>query len=447
MDIQGKKIAVLGGGIAGKATMKYALTRKSSITLFDSKKESEYTHDEKIFFKNNNIHVVYNAVYFEGLECFDLVVSSPGIDPKRQDIQKAVEAGVPLYTDVTLFMEIWDGTGPIIGVTGSNGKSTVVTLFDEALRTAGVHVLMGGNIGNSPLDWLRNPKISKDAYIVLELSSYILEYFKPEHVLDIAVVISFSQNHLSRHGTLDEYARVKTLGIKPGKTKVFLGDTTEIERYIKPHINSGVDTRVITKDTAELLLEKISHMTMLGKHNKINCAIVAATLNYCNLLTEDVKKTLYEFPGLAHRIEVIGIHDGVRFINDSKSTSPDATVKALEAATEQADKNKKNIILIAGGIDKGVTYDSWEDLFKSSVKSVILLPGPAREKISQVADRSGVITTITKNQTAKGTMKEAVTIAKSQSKVGDTILLSPGAASLNLWSGFEERGEDFLATI
>jgi UDP-N-acetylmuramoylalanine--D-glutamate ligase len=306
---------------------------------------------------------------------------------------------------------------------------------------------MGGNIGNSPLDWLVQEGVPQDATIVLELSSYALEYFNDDHVLDVSIIISFSQNHLSRHRTLEEYARVKTAGILPEKTKVYLGDTEEVRHYIIPALNHRGNQEVtfVDLEKAQELIGDFHEVKMLGEHNLINIGLVTQVLQDLNLFDPKAGEGLKNYSGLAHRIEFVAEKEGIRWINDSKSTSPDATVKALEAVATPQGK----ILLVAGGVDKGVTYEPWGAYFDpEKVRSLIILPGPADQELIQIAQDHGIeVKLFEEKEDTLSLMKSVVTYAQKEAHSGDVVLLSPGAASLNLWKGFEARGDDFMQAV
>ena len=449
MELNQKQIAIIGYGVVGKAAARYVIQQGGVITVFDQQNEDSLSQEEREFLVKSKATFEGDLEQADDLTQFDMIISSPGISRYRRDIAEAEQAGVPVYTDVTLFLEQWKGSGKIIGVTGSNGKSTVVSLFETALKASGNPVLMGGNIGNSPLEWLTNLTVPQDATVVMELSSYMLEYFNDNYVLDISVIISFSQNHLSRHGILEEYARVKTAGINADKTQVYLGDTAGVRQYITPVLDSRHIQKVTFIDShkAHDLIGDTSKVQMLGDHNLLNIGLVTRVLQDLDLYDDQAAESLRGYAGLAHRIDFVTEIDGVRFINDSKSTSPDATVKALEAVIEPDSK----IVLIAGGVDKGVTYESWKTYFESgNIRSLILLPGPAEKELIQIAQENGVeveVSEIQEGQTPYELMKKAVICASEKSQLGDTVLLSPGAASLNLWSGFESRGGDFVQAV
>jgi UDP-N-acetylmuramoylalanine--D-glutamate ligase len=457
MNLSGKKVAILGYGVVGKASLKYVISQKMLITLYDNNPHESFNPEDIKFLEDSNVELNLGAGTFSGLEDFDLIISSPGIDPKKEEIKKAVSSGVKLYTDITLFLEIWNGNGPVIGVTGSNGKSTTVSLIYESLKSAGRDARLGGNIGVSPLSWLiDNEDMMYGTYIVLELSSYALEYFRENHYVDILVFTSFSENHLSRHSdSIDEYASVKCKAIREGDTKVILSiDDIMIHKYIIPLVKGNKlltvtleqnildsnhiyieDNKLIYRDDNSknnIIFPDSDKRKMKGLHNLYNISYTLGVLELLGVYAEDSIESLREYSGLPHRLQFVKEVEGVSYYNDSKSTSPDATIKALDTLGDN-----KNIVLIAGGVDKGVSYSSWSDYLNQFVKHLIILPGPAEDKLASLAEIIDVEKSVVSN------MEEAIKLSKKLSSKGDTILLSPGAASLNLWKSFEERGEEF----
>jgi len=457
MNLSGKKVAVLGYGVVGRASLKYAKQKDAFVTLYDNKVYEDFKEEDIKYLEDSKINLKLGSINFSGLENFDVIISSPGIDPKKEGIKKAVSSGVSLYTDISLFLEIWNGNGPVIGVTGSNGKSTTVSLIDEALRSEDRETRLGGNIGVSPLSWLiDNQEIMYGTYIILELSSYTLEYFKDNHYVDILVFTSFSENHLSRHNSdMEEYAAMKCNAIKKGETKIIFSiDDKLIDKYISPLIKEHdlitvtLEQNILDKNhlfmkdnslifrnkkgETEVIFSNTDNRKMRGIHNLYNIAYTMVVLELLGVSIQDAEKTIREYPGLAHRLQFVRELDGITYYNDSKSTSPDSTLKALDTVGDQ-----KNVVLIAGGVDKGVSYESWNDALHLFVKQIVILPGPAEEKLESLADIID-IETITVSD-----MNEAVKKSKEIAKKGDVVLLSPGAASLNLWSSFEERGDEF----
>jgi UDP-N-acetylmuramoylalanine--D-glutamate ligase len=468
-----KKIAVIGFGISGQAIVRFLSTvvgqkekaenLPNEIHVFDSK-SSESVDSEVLanFTNNSNIEFHFETNDFDVTE-FDEIVISPGVPMKIPVLQRAIENKIPIKNDVTLFIEKWrsishfrennPNSGKIIGVTGSNGKSTVVSLLHEYLKGIGENVILAGNIGNSPLDIFdkdfgSGSKI-EESIIILELSSFQLEAFRKEHFLDICVITNISSNHLDRYeNNIKLYAQAKMKGIDYFKTNVVVwGPDSGNQKYIIPEIN--LDNLIQTDyDILESTFPDTENRKLIGQHNLQNIAMVYSVLD---LLRVDSShdEIIREFTGLEHRLEFVSEIGGVKYINDSKSTSPEALRVALEAVNENLsikndslknnDENstdQKNVILITGGVDKDMDFEYLEHQF-SNLKQVILLPGTISEKITKISEKVNV--PIKKVDD----MNQAVEFAKTVSVVGDTVLLSPGSGSHNLYKNFEERGKDF----
>lgn len=450
-----KKVAIIGFGITGQSACKYLLNHKYSVSVFDSREEKDFDSDVLQKFRKVDFQFATND-FKEG--DFDLIVASPGVPLSTSVIQRAKEKNIPVHTDVTLFIEKWREIGPIVGVTGSNGKTTIVTLIYKYLQGVGVNSILGGNVGISPLEELdKNPK--EGTVAVLELSSYQLEYFGKEHYLDVCLITNLSSNHLDRYGgKMELYAQAKMQGVDDTKTKVVTClDDPGIKKYVLPKISakevslvsletqvdSATEDGIYSDDNGNLALKKdgrkevlfddIDNRKLIGLHNLYNIAMSYGVLSYLNvdLGRDDLFR---EFESLEHRIEFVKEINGVKFINDSKSTSPDSTRVALESIT-----NDKNIVLILGGKDKGMDYKSLIPYVEQAVKKIILLPGNSDEKILKTFEETEIIKT-------EG-MEDTVEKAKKESVSGDIILLSPAAASTQPYKNFEERGEHFKEIV
>jgi UDP-N-acetylmuramoylalanine--D-glutamate ligase len=304
----------------------------------------------------------------------------------------AQSSNIECITDINTFLRIFRAEypqGKVISVTGSNGKSTTVSLMYQALLSAKVDVYLGGNIGTSPLDFFDEIK-TPQPIIILETSSYQLEYMKDVDYFDIACILNLSDNHLNRYGGKKElYAQAKLGGIDSEHTHALLNlDDAYTQKYIIPHVptkrvlpiqfehvqNEGVMTlennSIVYSDSEEstVYLSDTSKMRLRGLHNIYNAAFVCGVLHILDIEpAQDIQKALYEFSGLIHRVQYVDSIQDITYINDSKSTSPDATVKALETLGVS-----KNIILISGGNDKDISYESMSDTWTDYVKALIL---------------------------------------------------------------------------
>jgi len=452
--MENKKVAVLGFGITGQAVVKFLISRDAEVSVFE--KNPSHNFPEEILRRFSDVDFYFETNDFSP-EDFDLIVTSPGVNTeKNPSLKKANDLKIPIYNDVTLFIETWRKIGPIVGVTGSNGKSTTVSLLYECVRKQ-TPAILAGNIGTSPLDFLEM-SFDKGTVAILELSSYQLELFRENHYLDICLLTNLSSNHVDRYdGSMALYGKAKMMAVNSEKTKfITTTDDEGVKKYILPNLsvekmfdvsflttpekaeNDGVyknnKNELVLKDgeKIEVVFDKTEKRNLIGLHNLYNIAFVVQIIN---LLGLDIKKSVKEirnFKGLEHRIEKVREIDGVPYINDSKATSPAATEVAIRTL-----QNGKNLILIAGGNDKGMDFSSLGVLFRDYVKELILLPGSADINIGRIADENDVPIKRVKD------MEEAVLSAKKIAKKGEMVLLSPSATSLSQYKDFEQRGEHF----
>jgi len=474
-----KNIAIIGFGVTGQATLRYFLEQAKNnnvsdspdgiykISVFDSKTESDFEDVSKEIDKYKTEGVEFNFEKTDFVEDeFDLIMVSPGVPLNLPVLLRAKEKNIPIKNDITLFIENWRniGAGKIVGVTGSNGKTTIVNLLYKYLQDSQIDSIMAGNIGNSPLDILGGFKNKtdneRDVIVVLELSSFQLEAFQPEHYLDVCLISNLSSNHLDRYnGNMQKYADAKMNGIDPQKTDVVLcADDDGIKKYVLPKIKNKkvslisfetaidqVGQKGIYMDSENDLVSKDSDLTkkvftrindrrLLGIHNLYNIAMVYGVLDFLDV---DLKndETIRNFKGLEHRIEFVRELDSVKYINDSKSSSPTATKVAIESLTKE-----KNIILILGGNDKGMNFEVLIEPVSDFVEKIILLPGDIDKKIIKTLSE---IVEIEKVDNLVGAVKLAREIAPKKGFV----LLSPAATSFKLYKNYEERGEHFKNLI
>jgi UDP-N-acetylmuramoylalanine--D-glutamate ligase len=464
LHIQNSKIAVIGFGISGKSVAQYFLKNDIAVDVFEDKPEEQFDQQSIAGFVSDDLFTIYfgNTSEDVNIAQYDYVVASPGVPLTHPIIERAKEAGVEFVTDINIFLRLFRKQyphGKVISITGSNGKSTTVSLMYEALKTAGVDVYLGGNIGTSPLDFFAEIQSDKPV-IILETSSYQLEYLKPDDYFDIAGITNISDNHLNRYGGSKEaYSRAKLGGIHADYTDVIVNmDDVDSKKFIIPflpskHIicvqfESGFSSNVISLENDSLVyrneegmktyVQSVRNMRIKGMHNVYNCAYVCAVLVLLEIEPDSkIEQAMYEFSGLIHRVQFLGTVDGITYINDSKSTTPDATNKALEAVA-----TTKNVILISGGNDKDVSYQPMHDMWSEYVKGIILLPGTANPKLKVVADGAGV-----ELLAEVQTMQEAFDVARNSATDGDIVLLSPATDSHASFKSFEDRGNQFIECV
>lgn len=464
LHIGKRKIAVIGFGVSGKSVSRFFMDNGVQVDVYEDKKAEEFDHASIAeFVADPNFTIYFSGAALDvDIMQYDYVIASPGVPLTHALVTKAKQEGVEFVTDITIFLRLFRARypyGTVISITGSNGKSTTVSLMIEALKAAGLDAYLGGNIGTSPLDFFTEIK-SEMPVIILETSSYQLEYLKDEDWFDIAGITNISDNHLNRYGGDKEvYAKAKLGGIDPEHTSAIINfDDAETKKYIVPFLptkkvlgvefESGFSDNVISLEGDSLVYRKngesvsyvdsVSAMRIKGLHNAYNAAFVCAVLALLDVEPSTAIATaIINFSGLIHRTQMLGEIDDVAYINDSKSTTPDATNKALETVSIS-----KNVILISGGNDKDISYESLKENFNSYVKSLILLPGTANPKIKAVAERTGVALLA-----EIGTMQEAVDVARASARPGDIVLLSPATDSHASFRSFEDRGNQFIECV
>ncbi len=440
METNNKNYLVVGLGKTGIATLEFLTHRGLNARGTDSSPVSSFDQNKIKNLTGSGIEIEFGSHSESYLEWADELIISPGVSVNTPFLVKAKNYDKNIVSEIE-FATGFIGT-PIIAVTGSNGKTTTTTLISEILNNSGFNIFTGGNIG-TPLITVADSADKYD-YIVLETSSFQLQTtdkFRPY----ISIFLNISPNHLDHHDDFEEYFQSKT-NIFKNQTHddwaiINCGDDTlnNYSKNIKARIvsfgsNSEHENITLNEYTVEFWDEyyDLNKIKLIGGHNLDNamCAIAAAKIAGCN--KDIIEKTILEFSPLPHRIEYIGRHRGVNVYNDSKSTSPGATLKALDSITPP-------IILLAGGKDKGTDYKVLYGPLNKKVKHLVLF-GEAKKRMNQQLGTS-VNTSIAES------LEEAVEKAFSNSSEDDSILLSPACSSFDMFSSYEERGEVFKKIV
>ncbi len=380
----------------------------------------------------------------------DELVVSPGIALAEPAIARAVENGATAIGDIELFCRAVNALSPLkplVAITGSNGKSTVTTLVGEMVRSSGLNPGVGGNIGTPALDLLDDDSI--DVY-VLELSSFQLE---TTHSLRAAAatVLNLSPDHMDRYPTLAEYYQAKQRVYKGCGTAVFNRDDP-LTSPLLPVTAGAVTFTCGSPDLGQMGLlsdddgiwlskglEKLvntRNMKIKGRHNYLNALAALALGEAIGLKFDAMSEALAVFPGLKHRCQWLGEHDGVAWFNDSKATNVGASVAAIEGLGESLEGN---IILIAGGDGKGADFSDLKPVVERYVSHLVLIgrDGPA---IEQAVNDSAEIH-------KSGSLENAVSVAADLAGKGDAVLLAPACASFDMFDSFEHRGDRFAELV
>ena len=437
-----KKICMLGFGIENQALVKFLIDKKidCEITICDVRKNIIKTQNFAFLRKHKNIRWRLGKNYDKNLIDFDIVFRIAGYPLFSPEIIKTKKSGVEISSPTRLFFELCP-TKNIIGITGTKGKGTTASLIYKILKASGKKVFFGGNIGIPIFNFFQ--KIKKNDWVVLELSSFQLEdlHISPK----IAVITNFSKEHLAPadpnnpnyHKTLKSYwkAKMNIIKFQHKRNYAILNHKFKITNS-KQIINSKLqipktENKIIYFDKSNLLSK------LIGNHNKENIAAAVEIAKIIKIKKGVIQKTVARFKGLKHRLEFVKITEGVKYYNDSFATTPEATITALKSFNQQ-------IILLAGGADKGSNFKKLAEEIKKRVKFIVLFKGKATQRLKKEILKTGFL----KNKIIQAdNMKDALKAAQNNSKKNDIILLSPACASFGIFKNYKERGELFKKYI
>ena len=438
---------VAGLGITGQSVLRYLATQGDACLAFDTRTSLDL-EDLKTEF--DSIEFALGEVPNGWLSRFETVVLSPGISKSEPWVASLMKLGKQVVGDVELFAR---AVGvPVIGITGSNGKSTVTTMTGMALQEAGYQVAIGGNIGTPVLDLLLDD--TEYDVFVLELSSFQLE---TTYSLDTvsATVLNISEDHMDRYEELEDYIQAKTkvfastdLAVIPeGFSTEGLIHHGNVCRFglSEGFIESDSDYGLLknSKDASgqdwlgfgQTPLVSVSDMKLQGKHHMLNALAMMALCQPFNVSPEHYASVLKTFEGLPHRTQLIGFYSDVAWINDSKGTNVGATLTAIESLGPQSEGQ---LILIAGGVGKDADFSGLKLAVDNHCRHTILF-GRDKKQIGACltdADLNYV-----------DNIEEAIALAQSQAKPGDCVLFSPACASFDQFANYMQRGEIFMELV
>ena len=429
VDFKGKKVAVIGLGIEGRDAINFLLEKGADVTLFDKNEVSDLNFDG---IDKDRIGIVAGENYLKGgLSGFEFVVRSPGVYRFIPEIVEAESLGVEITSAIKIFFE--ECPAKIIGVTGTKGKGTTSTLIYEILKSAGKDVYLSGNIGKPYLGLL--PALKEDSWVVLEMSSFQLMDMKVSP--HISVVLNITEDHLDWHKDRNEYVSAKANIVKYQSQSDFAVVNEEYETSRNfANLTKAMST-LFSKDKLEAKFKE--GLLLRGEHNLENIA-AAVTVGKCIGVSEEtILETVRNFKGLEHRLELVAEVDGKTFYNDSFATGPQPTIAAVNSFTEPE-------TLILGGSDKGLDYKELGNAIaaKGNVKSVIVV-GDTRKKISEALDGEGAGINILDLEYSP--MDEIVKKAFEITPDGGVIVLSPGAASFDMFENYKDRGVQFKNSV
>ncbi len=439
-DFAGKRVTVVGMARSGVAAARALHGLGAKVTVTD-RKPLEQLQEQVRQLGSPEIAVAAGGHPDRLFTGADLVVLSPGV-PKLPQVLAAKERGVPVISELELAWRLADA--PFIGITGTNGKSTVTTLVGMMLRRAGRKVLVAGNIGNALTE---DPALLRGQdWIVAELSSFQLEEietFRPR----AAAVLNVTQDHLDRYASMEEYGRAKARifeNQRPGDLLVLNFDDPLVRAFAKEAAGTVAPfSRLRRQNPGACVLEDrivydnrpvmaVREVRIKGLHNLENALAATALAIGAGADADSVAAVLREFPGLEHRLEPVREKDGVVYINDSKGTNVGAVIKSVEGFA-------RPVILIAGGLDKGSDFSPLAELFRRKVKLLVLI-GKAADAMERAL--GGSVETV-----RAADLREAVRTAHDRARAGDAVLLSPACASFDMFRDFEDRGRQFKEAV
>ena len=445
--LDSKKVAIIGMGVSNLPLLDYFYDKNAKVTVFDKNTPSDEMM-EKINKYRYEVEIgEYNLSRLNG---FDIIFRSPSVLPTREELVTAANKGAIITSEIEMVLKL--APCKIIGVTGTEGKTTTTSIIYEILKSSGKNCFLGGNIGKPIFTEIKNMK--PEDIVVLELSSFQL--MGMEVSPDISVVTNMYPDHLNIHSSYEEYQQAKkNIFLHQNENGVvILNYDNEITRKFADEVKSNLvffsslenlengyvydrkdeTIKSYVNGKSENILKK-QEIKLRGIHNYENiCAALAATAPIVDEKSQI--KAIKEFNGVEHRLEFVRELNGVKYYNDSIGTSPASTIAGLNAFDE-------NIILLAGGSDKGLDYTEIGETIAKKVR-VLLLTGPTAEKIENA-------TKLAMSKSGKETveiihckdLQEAVSMANEKAKSGEIVLMSPASASFDAFKNFIERGIKF----
>lgn len=443
-DLTGKTVLVIGLARTGVATSLFCVRHGAHVTAVDNRSESELA-DASTKLRAAGVTLRLGGYTDEILAGHDLVVPSPGV-PADADILKVARVrNIPVWSEIELADRFLNGR--LIGITGSNGKTTTTSLIDHILRNSGFNALLAGNIGTPLIDVVE--KTTDETVTVAELSSFqleLIETFRP----NISVFLNLTPDHLDRHGSMEAYGAAKarifekqtaadfavlnaddpaSTPYAPAKPKVFW--FSRKQRVAQGAFLRGEEI-VFRRDGEEEIILTKSEIPLPGAHNLENVLAAVAATRLAGAQAAQIAKAIRLFTGVEHRLEFVADLGGVRYYNDSKATNVDATLKALDAFPGK-------ILVILGGKDKGGDYTVLQAPLREKAILALLIGAAAQKIESQIAGSVAI--------ERAGTLERAVEIAARVAHAGDIVLLAPACASFDQFENYEHRGRVFKQLV
>lgn len=444
MNMEDRNILVAGCGISGIAAANLLASRGISCTLYDGNEKLDKEKITQNLLDTARTSLLLGKLDKETVQRTQTLVLSPGIATDSEWVEEFRREGIPIIGEIELAYRM--GAGKVIGITGTNGKTTTTSLTGAIMRKHFEHVFVVGNIG-IPYTQVAE-QLTRDSVTVAEISSFQLETidtFCPQ----VSAVLNVTPDHLDRHHTMDNYIQAKA-DIARNQTSeqaCVLNYDNDITRKMAQTVNARVvffsrkealkegvclsgKSIVHVHNSKKHVICELSDMQLVGDCNVENVMAAAAIALQMGVTYEEIREAVREFKAVEHRIEYVAQVNGVRYYNDSKGTNPDAAIQGIKAMDRPT-------VLLAGGYDKKASYGQWLEACAGKVKALVLI-GETREQIACEAGKHHI-----SNIILKDTFEEAMDECVRQASEGDAVLLSPACASWGMFKNYEQRGEIF----
>jgi UDP-N-acetylmuramoylalanine--D-glutamate ligase len=449
-DWKNKKVAILGFGVEGAVSAQFVAQKGAEVWILDKRQKEELDQGFLSAVEQQGVEFVLGKNYLQDLSQFDVLVRSPGIKRLTPELLQAEKEGVIITSQTQLFFDLCPA--PIIGVTGTKGKGTTSSLIYEMLKASGRDAYLGGNIGLPPLTFL--DKLTGSSVVVLELSSFQLQDLqKSPH---IGVLLMITSEHLDYHGTVEEYIEAKRNLIRfqtPEDFAIVNRDylaTNESDIHTQAkvfYVSRERETEngcfvqggkiIIRRNGNDEEIINTTDIVLPGKHNFENVCAAAMAAKLAGVNKETIAKVLKSFSGLEHRLELVREVNGVKYYDDSFSTTPETAIAAIEAFEAPE-------ILILGGSSKNSDFTELGKTIREAknIKAIIGI-GDEWERIKEQLPTQTAILMLEGATSMSQVVQAAAKIAQS----GDIVLLSPACASFGMFKNYKARGEQFKAEV
>jgi UDP-N-acetylmuramoylalanine--D-glutamate ligase len=444
VDLKNKRVLVVGLARTGVATALFCAARGARVTATDSRGETEIG-DAPAKVREAGVKVELGSHNENTFLQQDLIIPSPGVPADSPLLQGARAKGVTIWSEIELAYRFRQGK--LVGITGSNGKTTTTSLVEHILRTASFPTILAGNIGTPLISCVE--RMTHDTVTIVELSSFQLELIQ-DFRTDISVFLNLTPDHLDRHHTMEVYSKAKarifenqaeedfavlnaddpaTTPLVPTRPHVYW--FSRMQRAAQGAFLRG-DDLVFRDEGKEEVVLKREEVRLPGAHNLENVLAAIAASRIAGVSARAVAEGVRSFAGVEHRLEFVAEVNGVRYFNDSKATNVDATLKALDSFPGR-------ILVILGGKDKGGDYTALQATLRERAILALLI-GAAADKIGNQIDGSVAIENA-------GTLERAVETGSQAARAGDIVLLAPACASFDQFENYEHRGRVFKALV